>query len=1327
MSEQTGNGLIERRDFSKIRTHIDIPDLIEIQKRSYEQFLQMEKDPDHREDKGLQAALTSVFPIADYNNTAILEFTNYSFGTPKYDVRECLEQGMTYAAPLKMRVRLVVFDKEEEKEKEKQAKKKVLDVREQEVYVGELPLMTERGTFIVNGTERVVVSQLHRSPGASFTHDKGRTHASGKVLYSARIIPYRGSWLDFEFDARDILYVRIDRRRKMPVTILLKAFGYTTDDLLKMYYPVEEIRVSKGKLLRKLDPEIHHGLRCPIEITEKGGREPIVREGGKLTKALITRVKQAGVKEVPVSVEELTGRAVLTELVDPGSKEKILEKNHKLTAPTIEKILRSQIDSFKVIYLDATTATPVILDTVEMERIGSKEEAMVEIYKRLRPGETPSIETAKVLFENLFHNSKRYDLSPVGRLKLNKKLGLDLPLEQRTLTPQDIVEVVRYLVNLKVGKGDIDDIDHLGNRRVRSVGELLENQFRLGLVRMERSIKERMNLLDMETVLPHDLINAKPVVAAIKEFFGSSQLSQFMDQTNPLAEITHKRRLSALGPGGLTRERAGFEVRDVHPSHYSRICPIETPEGPNIGLITSLATYARINDFGFIEAPYRKVRKGRVTDEIEYLSAIDGERYVIAQANSKVDASGRLISETISARYGGDFITATPDKVEYMDVSPKQVVSVATALIPFLEHDDANRALMGSNMQRQAVPLIKTEAPLVGTGMEAVVARDSGYVVQAKRPGMVESVDATRIVVRTELRKKEEGSRKSNVCLDVYDLIKFQRSNQNTSITQTPVVRVGQPVRKGQVLADGPAIDRGELALGRNVLVAFMPWGGFNFEDAILISERLVREDVFTSIHIEEFEVEARDTKLGKEEITRDIPNIGEEALRNLDESGIIRIGAEVKPGDILVGKVTPKGETQLTPEEKLLRAIFGEKAGDVKDTSLQVPPGVEGIIVDVKIFSRKGLDKDERSKSIESEDVLKLQRDHQDELRIIEEEKNKKIRKLLLGKVVGRDLMDPETGDVILKKKGKLTAELLKKLSDDNIRRIILADPEEQKSLEEIERLAKEQSEILQTLYDEKVGRLKRGDELPPGVIKLVKVYIAMKRKVSVGDKMAGRHGNKGVVSRILPEEDMPYLPDGTPVEIVLNPLGVPSRMNVGQILETHLGWAAKALDIHVSSPVFDGASEKEIKELLKKGKLPPGGQSSVYDGRTGEPFGSPVTVGYMYMMKLHHLVDDKIHARSIGPYSLVTQQPLGGKAQFGGQRLGEMEVWALQAYGAASTLQEFLTVKSDDVPGRSRIYEAIVKGENFLEAGLPESFNVLVKELQSLGLDVELIKAKD
>jgi len=1321
MSDMTGSSLIERKDFSKIPRHLEIPDLIEIQKRSYDCFLQMEAEPDRREDRGLQAALISVFPIADYNSTAVLEFVNYSLGTPKYDVRECMEQGMSYAAPLKIRVRLVVLDKED-----KSPTKRVLDVREQEVYIGELPLMTDRGTFIINGTERVVVSQLHRSPGAFFTHDKGRTHASGKILFSARIIPYRGSWLDFEFDTRDILYVRIDRRRKMPSTILLKAFGYTSDDLLRMYYPVEEIHVQKGKLWRKLDPEIHHGLRVPHDMSEKGGKEPIAREGSKLTKATISRLKAAGIKEIEVRPDDLVGRTILVDLVEGPSKEKILEKNHKLTGDVLKKVLTSKIESFKVIYLDSTTTPSVIEDTLETEKTTSKEEAMVEIYKRLRPGETPSIETARVLFENLFFNSKRYDLSPVGRLKLNKKLGLDLPLEKRTLTAEDIVEVVRYLVNLKAGKGDVDDIDHLGNRRVRSVGELLENQFRLGLVRMERSIRERMNLLDMEAVLPHDLINAKPVIAAIKEFFASSQLSQFMDQTNPLAEITHKRRLSALGPGGLTRERAGFEVRDVHPSHYSRICPIETPEGPNIGLITSLATYARVNEFGFIEAPYRKVRKGRVTDEIEFLSAIDGDRYHIAQANSDVDADQKLTAENVSARYGGDFMVVPPDKVEYMDVSPKQTVSVATALVPFLEHDDANRALMGSNMQRQAVPLVQTEAPLVGTGMEAIVARDSGYVVLAQRSGVVESVDATRIVVKTELRKREAGSKKHEVCLDTYDLIKFKRSNQNTCINQKPVVAVGQTVKRGQVLADGPAIDRGDLALGRNILVAFMPWGGYNFEDAILLSERLVRDDAFTSIHIEEFEVEARETKLGKEEITRDIPNVGEDAMRDLDESGIIRIGAEVRQGDILVGKVTPKGETQLTPEEKLLRAIFGEKAGDVKDTSLTVPPGVEGIVVDVKIFSRKGLDKDERSKSIESDDVLRIQREHQDSLRIVEEEKNKKIRKLLLGKVVARDLMDGETGEIILKRKGKSTPEILKKLSDEEVRRIVLSDQEDQKEVDETERLAKEQIEILQTLYDDKVGRLRRGDELPPGVIKLVKVYIAMKRKISVGDKMAGRHGNKGVVSRILPEEDMPYLPDGTPVEIVLNPLGVPSRMNVGQILETHLGWAAKALGLWVSSPVFEGASEAEIKALLKKAKLPESGQSTLHDGRTGEPFQSLVTVGYMYMLKLHHLVDDKIHARSIGPYSLVTQQPLSGKAQFGGQRLGEMEVWALQAYGAASTLQEFLTVKSDDVPGRSRMYEAIVKGEPFLEPGLPESFNVLVKELQSLGLDVELIKAK-
>ena len=1070
MAQQVDQGIIPRKSFSKIPLTIEIPDLVEVQRKSYDEFLQAGTPPERREEKGLHAALKSVFPIGDYNNTALLEFSNYALGTPKYDVRECLEQGMTFAAPLKLRVRLVVFDSQD-----KAVKNRVLDVREQEVYVGELPLMTDRGTFIVNGTERVAVSQLHRSPGASFSHDKGRTHASGKVLYSGRIIPYRGSWLDFEFDARDILYVRIDRRRKMPATILLKAFGYSADDLLKMYYPVEEIRVSEGKLLRKLDPDLHVGLRAPIDITESGGREPLAKEGMRLTKALMSRIKSAGVKEIPVKLDDLVGRAVLTEIVDPSSQEVILEKNQRLTLPILEKIVESNLQAFKVIYLGGT-ASPVILDTLEAEKTNSREEAWVEIYKRLRPGEMPSVESAKLLFENLFSNAKRYDLSPVGRLKMNKRFGLDLSLEQRTLTAEDLVEVVRCLVELKSGKGEVDDIDHLGNRRVRSVGELLENQIRLGLARMERSIKERMNLLDMETVLPHDLINAKPIVAAIKEFFAGSQLSQFMDQTNPLAEITHKRRLSALGPGGLTRERAGFEVRDVHPSHYSRICPIETPEGPNIGLITSLATYARINQFGFIEAPFRKVRKGRLTDEVEFLSPLEGEKFVIAQANSKVDSSGRFMSDTITARAGGEFVVTTPEEVDYLDVSPKQVVSVATALVPFLEHDDANRALMGSNMQRQAVPLIQCEAPLVGTGMERIVARDSGYLEHAKSDGVVESVDARRIVVRMDLKKKEDGKKGSGRILDTLDLIKFQRTNQNTCITQTPIVRVGQPVKKGQVLVDGPAMDHGELALGKNVLVAFMPWGGYNFEDAILLSEKLVRDDTFTSIHIEEFEVEARDTKLGKEEITRDIPNLGEEALKNLDESGIVRIGAEVKAGDILVGKVTPKGETQLTPEEKLLRAIFGEKAGDVKDTSLQVPPGIEGIVVDVKIFSRKGVDKDDRSKTIESDDRVKIERNYQDELRIIEEERNKKIRKLLLGQFVGRDLMDPDSGEVILKKKGRITSEVLRRLTNDDARRVILGDGEEQKKLEEIERAAKDQIEILQTMYDEKVGRLRRG-----------------------------------------------------------------------------------------------------------------------------------------------------------------------------------------------------------------------------------------------------------
>ncbi|MBI1821984.1 MAG: DNA-directed RNA polymerase subunit beta [Nitrospirae bacterium] len=1318
------NALRTRKDFAKIGTKIEIPNLIEIQKRSYERFLQMDVSPEQREDIGLQSTFTSVFPISDYNDTAMVEFLDYSIGIPKYDVLECLERGMTFAAPLKIRVRLMVWDKDE-----KTNAKKVKDIREQEVYIGELPLMTGNGTFIVNGTERVVVSQLQRSPGVSFSHDKGKTHASGKVLYSARIIPYRGSWLDFEFDVKDILYVRIDRRRKLASTILLKAFGYTVEDLLKTYYPIEEIVVKDAKFFRVIDPEIHSGiLKAPHDLIDKKTKEVIAKEGTKLNRLHVKKLKSAGFKEITLPDEELLGRVVLNDLIDINTGEIILERNQEITQPVFEKILASGITSFQLLFIDNIQILPVIRDTLAIEKVGSQQEAMVEIYKRIRPGETPSVDAAKLLFDNLFFNNKRYDLSPVGRLKINKKFGLTIPLEQRTLTREDAVEVVRYLINLKTGKGEIDDIDNLGNRRVRSVGELLENQFRVGLVRMERTIKERMNLLDIETILPHDVINSKPVIAVIKEFFGSSQLSQFMDQTNPLAEITHKRRLSALGPGGLTRERAGFEVRDVHPSHYGRICPIETPEGPNIGLITSMATYARVNEFGFIESPYRKVEGGRVSDDVIYISAIDEDQYIIAQANTKIDAKGKIVAEIVSARHAGDFVMVTPDKINLMDVSPKQIVSVATALIPFLENDDANRALMGSNMQRQAVPLLQTEAPFVGTGMEAIVARDSGYVVLANRSGVVESVDASRIVIRAELtrKQKEQSLKEPEVALDVYNLIKFQRSNQNTCITQKPIVHVGQKIKKGDVLADGPAIEMGELALGRNILVAFMPWGGYNFEDAILVSENLTKEDRFTSIHIEEFEIESRDTKLGKEDITRDIPNISEEALKNLDESGIIRIGAEVKPGDILVGKVTPKGETQLTPEEKLLRAIFGEKAGDVKDASLYVPPGIEGVIVDVKIFSRRGIDKDERAKSIETDDILRIQRDHQDELRLLEEEKNKKIRKILLDMTVANEIMDRETGETLLHKKKKLTGEILEKISDSDLKDISLVETEESEKIEEIERYTKDQIEMLQTIYDEKVGRLKKGDELPPGVIKLVKVYIAMKRKLQVGDKMAGRHGNKGVVSRILPAEDMPFLPDGTPVEIVLNPLGVPSRMNVGQVLETHLGWAAKTLGIHVASPVFDGSTEKEIKDLLKTADLPSSGQIMLCDGKTGEPFKRPVTVGVMYVLKLHHLVDDKIHARSIGPYSLVTQQPLGGKAQFGGQRLGEMEVWALQAYGAASILQEFLTVKSDDVPGRSRIYEAIVKGEPFLEPGLPESFNVLIKELQSLGLDVELIKSK-
>ncbi|OGW27830.1 MAG: DNA-directed RNA polymerase subunit beta [Nitrospirae bacterium GWC2_57_13] len=1315
MSKQRREQVRVRKDFSNIPAILEIPDLIEIQKRSYDNFLQKEIASDKRKEQGLQAAFKSVFPIHDFNETAMVEYLGFSLGDPKYSVWECLQRGATYAAPLKIKTRLVFFEKDEQAET-----KRVKDIRDQEVYVGDLPLMTDTGTFIVNGTERVVVSQLHRSPGAFFTHDKGRTHTSGKVIYSARIIPYRGSWLDFEFDVKDIVYVRIDRRRKIPATILLKAFGYSNEDLLRLYYPIENIRVTKDGFMRGVNADVLTGMKAPVTITEKGSREVIVKEGAKITRMVIKKMESAGITEIPIAAEDLIDRVALRDVIDAETGEVLVPANEKITEAVIEKLPGAKVEKMEVIYMDGIHVISAMRDTLMSDKVQSSDEALLEIYRKMRPGEPPTVEMSRTLFQGLFFNAKRYDLSPVGRLKLNKKLNLDVSLEKTTLTPQDVVEVIRYLVNLRTGRGEVDDIDHLGNRRVRSVGELLENQIRVGLARMERAIKERMSLQDVDALMPHDVINPKPAIAAIKEFFGSSQLSQFMDQTNPLAEITHKRRLSALGPGGLTRERAGFEVRDVHPTHYGRICPIETPEGPNIGLIVSLATYARVNDYGFIEAPYREMKESKVTDKIEYLSAIEGEHFVIAQANTPVDGRGKISAATVSARVGGEFKMVTPEEVQYMDVSPKQIVSVSAALIPFLENDDANRALMGSNMQRQAVPLLRPEAPVVGTGMERVAARDSGAIVLAKRDGVVEAVDSTRIVVKGE-------DARGRTVVDTYQLTKFHRSNQNTCLNQKPIHRIGEKVKKGVVIADGPATDSGELALGQNVLVAFMPWSGYNFEDAIIISEKLVKEDRYTSIHIEEFEIEARDTKLGKEDITRDIPNLGEDTLRNLDENGIIRIGAEVLSGDILVGKVTPKGETQLTPEEKLLRAIFGEKAGDVRDASLYAPPGIEGTVIDVKVFSRRGEDKNERLKTQEGEEIARLQKEYAEEKKAVQEDKFKRIRRILLGKTTADKVVSAKTGRTDIAKGKKLTADMLDKVPEKELPKIKVDSVEYPAKLQEVLDGSENQLSILETIYDEKIGRLKRGDDLPPGVIKLVKIYVAMKRKLSVGDKMAGRHGNKGVVSRIVPEEDMPYLPDGTPVEIVLNPLGVPSRMNVGQILETHLGWAAKALGLHVATPVFDGATEDRIRSLLKDAKLPVTGQTILHDGRTGDPFDKPVTVGYMYMLKLHHLVDDKLHARSIGPYSLVTQQPLGGKAQFGGQRLGEMEVWALQAYGAAYCLQEFLTVKSDDVAGRAKIYEAIVKGESTLEPGLPESFYVLVKELQSLCLDVELLERKE
>jgi DNA-directed RNA polymerase subunit beta len=1316
-----------RKDFGKIPSIVEIPNLIEVQKRSYENFLQKDTAPERREESGLQAVFKSVFPIADYNDNALLEFDSYHFGEPKYTVEECHDRGMTFAIPLKVTLRLVVFDHD------KEAKTKTIrEQRGQEVYLGELPLMTDKGTFIINGTERVVVSQLQRSAGVFFDDDKGKTLASGKPLFSARVIPYRGSWVEFDFDANDILHVRVDRRRKMLATAFLRAFWFleksvilSDEEILAHFYEGEEVlSFEDGNAWVTLNADAHVGAKVADDVKAPRHREPIVTAGKTLNAKLIEKLRESNVEKIPLRAESLVGRRTASRIVDTESGEVLVQTNTEITSTVLSQLMSRRVAPFKLLVVSPGKIDQSLFETLARDHFKNPDEALVEIYRRLRPGDPPTVESARSLFRGMFMDPRRYDLARVGRFMINEKLGIEAPANVKTIRSEDIISVIRHLLMVRLGSKATDDIDHLGNRRVRSVGELLENQFRVGLTRMERAVKERMSISDITNLMPHDLINAKPVSAVVKEFFGSSQLSQFMDQTNPLAELTHKRRLSALGPRGLSRERAGFEVRDVHPTHYGRICPIETPEGPNIGLISSLSTYARTNEFGFIETPYRKVGNGRVSDDIDFLTALKEEKFVIAQANAEIDRTGKFVQERVSARKSGEFRMVSPEELHYMDVSPKQLVSVAASLIPFLENDDANRALMGSNMQRQAVPLLQPEAPLVGTGMEHVVARDSGAVIVAKRAGVVEYVAADRVVVRAEGRSKKADP-VQDLPLDIFNLTKYRRSNQNTCLNQKPIVKKGQRVQQGDIIADGPGTDQGELALGRNVLVAFMPWGGYNFEDAILVSERLVKDDRFTSIHIEEFEIQARDTKLGKEEVTRDIPNVSEEALKDLDESGIVRIGAKVKPSDILVGKITPKGETQLTPEEKLLRAIFGEKAGDVRDTSLTVPPGIEGTVVDVKVFSRRGIDKDERAKSIEEEEIARLEKDYQDEIAMVEMERDQKLKNLLVGKTSFQDLFDPTNKMKRLTKKGdRIEREELDNFSWNELKKIKVKEDENlAQTIKRIEDLADEQIGVYDGMFEERKSRLRRGDDLPPGVIKMVKVYVAVKRKLSVGDKMAGRHGNKGVVSKVLPEEDMPYLPDGSPVEIVLNPLGVPSRMNVGQILETHLGWAARALGLWVASPVFDGATEEEIKEHLKQAGLPTSGKTVLYDGRNGRRFHQEVTVGQIYILKLAHLVDDKMHARSIGPYSLVTQQPLGGKAQFGGQRFGEMEVWALEAYGAAHTLQEMLTVKSDDVEGRNRIYEAIVKGENFLEPGTPESFNVLVKELQSLALDVELV----
>jgi DNA-directed RNA polymerase subunit beta len=1345
-----------RKSFGSIREVTEMPNLIEVQKASYDQFLLVDEPKGGRPEEGLQAVFKSVFPITDFSNTASLEFVKYEFEPPKYDVDECRQRDMTFAAPLKVTLRLIVFEVDEET-----GAKSVKDIKEQDVYMGDMPFMTSNGTFIVNGTERVIVSQMHRSPGVFFDHDKGKTHSSGKLLFAGRIIPYRGSWLDIEFDAKDIVFARIDRRRKIPVTSLLKALGMDAEEILRTYYTTLQYERTKKGWRVPYNWETYKNAKPTHDMIDaKTGK--VVHEGGKkLSPRQAKKLAEGGLTHLAAVDEDLYGTFVAEDLINLATGEIYMEAGDELDEKSLKKLTEAGFDELPILDIDHVTVGAYLRNTLAVDKNESREDALFDIYRVMRPGEPPTVETAEAMFKSLFFDSERYDLSAVGRVKMNMRLELEAEDTVRTLRKEDIVEVVRTLVNLRDGRGEIDDIDNLGNRRVRSVGELMENHYRLGLLRMERAIKERMSSVEIDTVMPQDLINAKPAAAAVREFFGSSQLSQFMDQTNPLSEITHKRRLSALGPGGLTRERAGFEVRDVHPTHYGRICPIETPEGPNIGLINSLATFARVNKYGFIETPYRKIENGKITDKVVYLSAMEEAKHYVAQANAKLSSKGEFEDDLIVARHAGDNGLTPKETVDLMDVSPKQLVSVAAALIPFLENDDANRALMGSNMQRQAVPLLRAEAPFVGTGMEPVVARDSGAAIVAKRKGIVDQVDATRIVIRAT---EETDASKSGV--DIYNLMKFQRSNQSTCINQRPLVVVGDHVEQGDIVADGPSTELGDLALGRNVLVAFMPWNGYNFEDSILLSEKIAMQDVFTSIHIEEYEVMARDTKLGPEEITRDIPNVSEEALKNLDEAGIVHIGADVVAGDILVGKITPKGESPMTPEEKLLRAIFGEKASDVRDTSLRVPPGDAGTVVEVRVFNRHGIDKDERAMAIEREEIERLAKDRDDEQSILDRNVYARLKEMLFGKTATAGPKGYVPGT-------KLNDQMFEAQARSKWWQFAIDDDKLMAEKEALNAQYEESRKLLEQRFIDKVDKLQRGDELPPGVMKMVKVFVATKRKIQPGDKMAGRHGNKGVVSRIVPVEDMPYMDDGTSVDIVLNPLGVPSRMNVGQILETHLGWACAGLGkkidqmlkvyqskgdmkplkkeisflfsgdksiteldddsvarlgehlskgVSIATPVFDGAKEKDIVELLERAGLDASGQSTVYDGRTGEEFDRKVTVGYIYMLKLHHLVDDKIHARSIGPYSLVTQQPLGGKAQFGGQRFGEMEVWALEAYGAAYTLQEMLTIKSDDVAGRTKVYEAIVRGDDTFEAGIPESFNVLVKEIRSLGLNVEL-----